>query len=395
MEMFTACDYDHLQKVSAMVPQNTLAHTFCSSRDGNRMWARLLSPSLKARRMSACTATSELERVPRSMTPMSPIQTPSMSPIKSPIKSPRHGPVESTELSPVLSPLRSPWGPIVSEEEILATPLDDSHKELALKHHRRLMRIASTEDPPCRPMYTTPGLAREQLARMTLVIRDFMKWYRAQPEMEEVEVVGESVIVDIIDACLHVPGLTGNWLSPAFHEPLADGRERAIATMLQESFHSNPDDLSRHTDLEPFPEYKETVVPDYTRPPHWLGADLDWNRDMRRTFSDSDMLHFGSIHPVHVEEMKQSRAELDRSVTAHKEGRWQDLTKRRNVVWPPTGRSRSSSDAYNRRIDWVEIRRVAAMQSLANGRAVGDEKAIALALKVLENPGLMPNGAPV
>ncbi|KAK3072516.1 hypothetical protein LTR53_006652 [Teratosphaeriaceae sp. CCFEE 6253] len=295
-----------------------------------------------------------------------------MSPILSPIKPPRHSPVKSTGRSPVLSPLRSPWGTIVSEEEILATPLDHSHHELALKHHRR-----------------------EQLARMTLVIRDFMKWYRAQPQMVEEEVVGESVIVDIIDACLHVPGLTGNLSSPVYHDPLASGWEHAVAALVQESFYSDLNDMSGHKDLEPFPEYKETVVPDYTRPPHWLGADLDWNRDMRRTFSDSDMLHFGSIHPVHVEEMKQSRAELDRSVKAHKEGRWQDLKKRRNVVWPPTGRSRSSSDAYDRKIDWVEIRRVAAMQSLVNGRAVGDVKAVALALEVLENPGLMPDGTPV
>lgn len=89
---------------------------------------------------------------------------------------------------------------LLTEPELLASPMEDMHKDLALLHFRRLHRVLHAQNPASLPVNTSRAAAYEQLVRMTNVMRAYLA--RATAEGEMGEDVGESMIADIVDACL-------------------------------------------------------------------------------------------------------------------------------------------------------------------------------------------------
>ena len=87
---------------------------------------------------------------------------------------------------------------IITEEDLYTAPMEHCHKELVLRHYRRLQSILDEHDEAAIGTYTNKQAAREQLARMTLIIRDYM----AMQPSEGIE----SMVADIVDASFFVGG---------------------------------------------------------------------------------------------------------------------------------------------------------------------------------------------
>ncbi|KAK3633966.1 hypothetical protein LTR56_015576 [Elasticomyces elasticus] len=322
--------------------------------------ARLLSPSLAARRARSSTLSSE--SVPLSPPQVTPLGSPVLSANAFDTPAHSHLDVLSTGLSSLdITPL---FG-VCTEEEINATPLAGSHKELALLHLRRLLRIAMEDDPHAIPAYTTKRVAREQLARMTIVIRNFVAHYRRKhrqiPERLDKGdcACGESIIMDIIDASFSVPGVTGNLTIPAFPLPLRDYNELEVAALVRESYAHELGD----PEMEPWPIYYEHVVPGgpVNTAGENIGGHIDWGTMCRRS-SDDHVKYYRGNEPAEILALKKAAIHL-RDVM--QKGR-----KTRNThSWPPTGRPRSASET-DVVIDWEEVKqhiqakRVAAEMSM-------------------------------
>lgn len=81
--------------------------------------------------------------------------------------------------------------------------MEEFHKDLAILHFHRLKRVLAEDDDDAIARYTNKDAAREQLARMTLVIRDHVA-HRARGEIEENAI--ESMIIDVVDASFFASG---------------------------------------------------------------------------------------------------------------------------------------------------------------------------------------------
>ncbi|KAK4951837.1 hypothetical protein LTR10_009757 [Elasticomyces elasticus] len=312
--------------------------------------ARLLSPSLAARRVRPSTLSSESGTL--SPPQVSPLGTPILSANAFDTPAHSHLDVLSTGLSSLdITPL---FG-VCTEAEINATPLVECHKELALMHLRRLLRIAMEDDPNAIPAYTTKRVAREQLARMTIVIRNFVAHYhrkhRKIPERLDKGgcACGESIIMDIIDASFSVPGVTGNLTIPAFPLPLRDYNEQEVAALVRESYAYELGEGADWPEVEPWPIYYEHVVPGgpVNTAGENIGGHIDWNTMCRRS-SDNHVIYYRGNEPAEILALKKAAIHLSDIM---QKGR-----KTRNThSWPPTGRSRSTSET-DVVIDWEEVK---------------------------------------
>ncbi|KAK0942725.1 hypothetical protein LTR29_005812 [Friedmanniomyces endolithicus] len=331
--------------------------------------ARLQSPSFEPRSAATSPTATSPSMSPGTMSPM-------LSPVYLTPRSPSNGKVLSTYLTPIMSPLAG----IITEAEIESTPLDDCHKELTLMHYRRLMRIATQNNPMALPAYTTKTTARDQLARMTLVIRDFVAHYDKHHTASDAQecACGESLIGDIIDASFNVPGVKGNLIIPSFPSPLRDGRDYEVAALVQESYAGNLDDVTELWNVEQFSQYNPKVVPDTpSTSSNDLGMQVDWGALCMRASSESNLLHYFSDVPVDILDLKRSQVHLTKVMLKGRRARI-------SVAWPPTGRSRSVSETSEVDIDWVRVRTMAAAQRLRLGREIESEEMIENALNVLE-----------
>ncbi|RMY80896.1 hypothetical protein D0862_12556 [Hortaea werneckii] len=185
---------------------------------------------------------------------------------------------------------------LLTEPELLASPMEDIHKDLALLHFRRLHRVLHAPNPASLPVNTSRAAAYEQLVRMTNVMRAYLA--RATAEGEMGEDVGESMIADIVDACLSLDckgdgrrevGCASGTLDPP---PARErGRERLtqeshthIATLSPTSVHQlrSPPEAAQVAKASCLPA--ETIRDD-------LGSELDWASLLHRSRSEDDLLH--------------------------------------------------------------------------------------------------------
>jgi hypothetical protein len=190
---------------------------------------------------------------------------------------PQDRPNSTPDYSTQASSLERPNPPgIITEAEIQSVPLRQCNKELIQKHIRRLWKVIRLE----RPLeYARKLAARDQLARMTVVVRDY-RVLRApklnddttsQDEINTRDFAAEaalwsdpvfpsveqrrstiqdgsaaetgdedpneieSMITDVVDACFHTPGSNKNpgYKGPGHSDPLAMGREQEIAQLAQ------------------------------------------------------------------------------------------------------------------------------------------------------------------
>ena len=221
---------------------------------------------------------------------------------------------------------------IIKEIDVLSAPMATDHKLLVLRHFRRLRKIIDEDDEDNLSGYTSKQAAREQLARMTLVFRDYMAMHARGEIGDEVE----SMVADVVDASFFIAGREHTFEQPTFANPLLMGREQEIVALMQELRAGNVDDVVLWNVQS---TAEEKVVPDTSSGGEDIGRELDWTRVLCRSSSEDNVLfHRGG------------------NVVVKDRPKWQrSLSKRRlsslDKAWPPASmevRARSETDAS----DW-------------------------------------------
>lgn len=204
-------------------------------------------------------------------------------------------------------------------------------------HFRRLKRVLAEEDKDAIGRYTNKDAAREQLARMRLVVRDYMA-ERAKGNIEDDDV--ESMITDVVDASFFVSGKQGTFSQPAFVNPLFFGREHEIAALMQEFSAGDVDDVIELWNA-PSPVYKE-VLPADAAAAGDISNEVDWDRVLGHSRSEDDITH----HFQHTEigTARKWKRKLMKRVESHNKTAWPPLASERAVV-PSGGRPRTGTDA--------------------------------------------------
>ena len=204
---------------------------------------------------------------------------------------------------------------IIKEIDVLTAPMPTEHKHLVLRHFRRLRKIIDEDDEDAIGRYTSKQAAREQLARMTLVFRD----YTARYSNGEIDDDVKSMVADVVDASFFVGGQNGTFHQPAFPNALLHGREQEIAILMQELQAGNVDDVVELWNVQPT---NKNVLPDAVKVDH-LGRDIDWTRVLCRSSSEDDLLHCRSKRTIVKNKPKVERTLSQRNLA--------DLDR----TWPP------------------------------------------------------------
>lgn len=107
--------------------------------------------------------------------------------------------------------------------------MEDCHKEQVIKRYHRLCSTISKPEQLTRGTFTHKSIAREQLARMALVIRDYELLHRSAIEQgASRDHKYESMATDILDASLSVQGTEPS----IFPLPQLMQREEEIASLM-------------------------------------------------------------------------------------------------------------------------------------------------------------------
>ncbi|KAK4500249.1 hypothetical protein PRZ48_008438 [Zasmidium cellare] len=171
-------------------------------------------------------------------------------------------------------------GSIITEEDLWSTPMESCHKELVVGHYRRLNKILHEADEAAIGTYTNKQAAREQLARMTLIIRDYMK----SPSSDTIE----SMVADVVDASFSICGTQSSFHQPTFVNSTLWGREQEIAALMQELSAGDVDDVLELWNV--VPEKSNKVVPDSSAVED-IGREVDWNGVLFRSRSEDNITH--------------------------------------------------------------------------------------------------------
>lgn len=171
-------------------------------------------------------------------------------------------------------------GSIMTEGDLWSAPMADCHKELVVRHYRRLNRILHEADEAAIGTYTNKQAAREQLDRMTLIIRDYMA-------LDSHDAM-ESMVADVIDASFSVCGTQLPFHHTTFVNSTLWGREQEVAALMQELSAGDVDDVIELWNLVPDRNYK--VVPDSSAVED-IGKDVDWNNVLFRSRSEDNIAY--------------------------------------------------------------------------------------------------------
>lgn len=213
-----------------------------------------------------------------------------------------------------------PPTPTFFELDIESVPMEPCHRELILRHYNRLTRIIHERDEASIGNYTNKQAAREQLARMALVIRDYAALNKKCCSSSSDEDCIESMVSDIIDASFSLAGTQSTWSQPIFITPQLWGREQEIAALMQEIDAESSDDVLELWNL--VPQKIDKVVPGVGKNEKDLAKDVDWNNVLCRSRSENHLLHY-------KQEFEIQDAETWRNELQHRELEQLDL------IWPP------------------------------------------------------------
>lgn len=227
---------------------------------------------------------------------------------------------------------------IIQEVDVLSAPMEVEHKHLVLRHFHRLRKILDEPDEDAIGRYTSKQAAREQLARMTLIFRD----YEARRRRGEIDETVESMVADVIDASFVVGGRRGTYDQPVFPCPLLMGREQEIAALMQELEAGDVNDV---IELWNAPPKAGKVLPDYSVVNN-IADDIDWTSNLVRSKSEDNIVYYRRPRVVIKDRPKFTRNLSTRNV-GHLE-----------CTWPPkpaeeksfAGRQRTQTNAS----DWEE-----------------------------------------
>ncbi|SMR57443.1 unnamed protein product [Zymoseptoria tritici ST99CH_3D1] len=184
-----------------------------------------------------------------------------------------------TFLSTMERPTTAVQAPVlVTEADIQNAPMSADHKETVLMHHRRFVAQLPGE------FSARQQSALDRLVRITLIFRDYNE-YRAKlsafDEEDGSPTTIESMIVDVLDACIPICGVTHPMRLP---ESGASPREYEVRRMVRQynNFHSIVEDITRRV------RALSKVVPDrHTRVD--MAEGIDWPKKLKRARSADDI----------------------------------------------------------------------------------------------------------
>lgn len=211
---------------------------------------------------------------------------------------------------------------IIQEVDVLNAPMEVEHKHLVLRHFYRLRKILDESDQDAIGRYTNKQAALEQLARMTLVFRD----YETRMKNGEIGEPVESMVADIIEASFVVSGKRGTYEQPIFACPLLMGREQELAALMQEVEAGNADDV---LELWNAPPKAEKVLPDHSGVNN-IAGDINWTRSLVRSKSENNL-----VYHRHPEITIEDRPKFTRELSQGNVSDW-------DYSWPPNSAAKQS-----------------------------------------------------
>ncbi|KAF2765146.1 hypothetical protein EJ03DRAFT_355091 [Teratosphaeria nubilosa] len=176
-----------------------------------------------------------------------------------------------------------PVGPL-TEAELRACPMDECHKELAMLHFRRLSKLVWHVEEQAALQSASRNAAREQLARMTLFVRDYTERL-AKQEGSNTSV--ESMITDLCEAALCASASGGPFTQPAFSNPTLYNREQEIAMQKQVLQVGSADDV---IELGYTFDPSATILPEMGPRFEDIAEGIDWTKVLLRSRSEDNVL---------------------------------------------------------------------------------------------------------
>lgn len=177
--------------------------------------------------------------------------------------------------------------------ELSSIPIDPCHAELIKHHYDRLVHNIHSTPEHAIGRYTNKQAACEQLARMTLIIRDYIEHFKKCRESGRLEVYDEpieSMISDVVEASLTTTGAGAKWSEAVFVNSQLWGREQEIMTIMQEQSAESVDDVLELWNTPQSTLDSPKVLPDHAeREELDLGKDIDWNQHLLRYRSQSNL----------------------------------------------------------------------------------------------------------
>jgi UDP-2,3-diacylglucosamine pyrophosphatase LpxH len=202
---------------------------------------------------------------------------------------------------------------LVTEADIQNAPMIAEHKELVLMHHRRLFARLPGE------YSQDQQAALESLVRVTLIFRDYATYQIELLELltideeDSMPTTIESMIVDILDACIPLCGVAHPIkLPPLYSTP----RDDEVRTMVRQynTFHRIVEDVARRA------RALSKVVPDRhdrsTRED--IGEGIDWPKALKRARSADDV--FRMRHTFEV----RDRLKLEKIWREERNRKWDE-----------------------------------------------------------------------
>ena len=200
----------------------------------------------------------------------------------------------------------------ISENDLESAPMPRAHKQRVASHIRRLWKTIQTPNPTRIPGYTNKSAARKQLARMSVVFRDYisrheqskpevggliLEYYLSKFERRRLEDVAraiqfqlifskeiESMVADIVDASFYISDHTSLLPAVACTSSMFFGREQDIERSMQAIVVESTEDVVELHAIKECSRNEEKGED--------IGKDIDWNKVLRRYRSEDNVAHY-------------------------------------------------------------------------------------------------------
>lgn len=170
-------------------------------------------------------------------------------------------------------------------------PMEDCHKELVVSHYHRLFNILVEPDQLVLDSYTHKKAAREQIARMTLVIRYYMILHRTNIRQGgSPNDTFETMVIDVVDAAMYLQTSR----APAFPPYL--GGEEESSFFMQELSSVASTDGSENCGLA------AKNLPDRDSCSIDIGEGIQSDQYIRRSRSEDNFLHRQAMATIEEDE---------------------------------------------------------------------------------------------
>ena len=199
---------------------------------------------------------------------------------------------------------------LITKSEIQVCPMHDFQRDQVIMHLRRLKRTLCRQDEDALGGFTTRDVAREQLAKMTVLMRDHLdkvsrgKWDRDVLKAHRRKTIDgtldeniesryeesfESLVQNVVDASFSTGNVRSALYQPALVNKLLEGREEEIAAVKSSI---NPIRYLEPRVTRPLHTRVNTgkELPDWRSISDIVGQGVEFELNRTRSFTDDDMI---------------------------------------------------------------------------------------------------------